>query len=65
MARTDKTRINLYLPNKVIEALDKEAEEKGTSRTSVLLNIIDNYTKQYEILATMKDMIDFAKLNKK
>ena len=65
MARSDKTRINLYLPNKVIQALDKEANEKGTSRTSVLLNIIDNYTKQQDIFATMKDMIDFAKLNKK
>ena len=65
MARSDKTRINLYLPNKVIEALDNEANEKGTSRTSVLLNIIDNYTKQQEIITTMKEMVDLAKLNKK
>ena len=65
MGRSDKTRINLYLPNKVIEALDNEANDKGTTRTSVLLNIIDNYTKQQEIITTMKEMVDLAKLNKK
>lgn len=61
----EKTRVNMLLPNKIIDLLDKEAQEKQTSRTSVLLNILDNYSKQQEMFNTMKDMLDLAKLNKK
>ena len=60
-----KTRVNMLLPDKIIDLLDKEAKEKQTSRTSVLLNILDNYSKQQEIINTMQDMIKMAKINTK
>lgn len=64
MKTQDKTRINLYLPNVILESIDKEAKEKGTSRTSVLITIIQNYTKQIEMMDTLKDLVNMAKINK-
>ena len=63
--KSDKTRINFYIPNKIIEQLDKEAKERSMSRTAVLLNILDTYTRQQEMILTLQDMVKLAKLDKK
>ena len=65
MARSDKTRINFYIPNRIIDYLDKEAKERSISRSAMLLNILDTYTRQQELLETMQDMVKLAKIDKK
>lgn len=64
MQKVEKTRLNIYLPNHLVEALDKEAHAKGTSRTALILQVFENYTNAKETIDILKSALELVNKDK-
>lgn len=59
MARTKKFRVNIYLPESLVNRLDSEAEELGISRGAVIAMNLSRYYQGIDTNSAVAKGIEF------
>lgn len=58
MSVNDKVRVNIYMPQSIIEKIDEFASEFGSNRSVMITTICKNYIDQQAALSISPDIIN-------